>query len=114
MEMKLKKNGQDVPNVTVEDQRLSKPGAPTCNDLSSSTLIGIICGSVAVLIVVVLLVGFVVVSKIRQNTPRSEDYTDLRFQEPNVYMKPLGPEHVTTDGSQSPDGQQTQTYESNE
>ncbi|XP_052804479.1 uncharacterized protein LOC128234338 [Mya arenaria] len=96
----------------VKDQQLSTPSVPTCNDLSTSMLIGIICGSLAVLIVVVVVVGFVVVSKRRQNTPKSEEYTDLQFPEPNLYMKPLGPVHVTIDVSKSPDDQQTQTYDS--
>ncbi|XP_052804488.1 sialic acid-binding Ig-like lectin 7 [Mya arenaria] len=107
-------SAESAVRILVKDQPLSTSGAPTCscNDLSSSTLIGIICGGLAVLIVVVVIVGFVVVSKIRQNTQRSEEYADLHFQEQNLYMQPLGPVHVTSDGSQSPDGQQTQTYES--
>ncbi|XP_052804493.1 uncharacterized protein LOC128234347 isoform X3 [Mya arenaria] len=96
----------------VKDQRLSTPSAPHFNDVSSSMLIGIICGSVAVLIVVILVVAYVIVSKKRQNTPKCEEYTDLQFQEPNLYMQPLGPVYVTSDGSQSTYGQQTQTYDS--
>ncbi|XP_052805609.1 uncharacterized protein LOC128234983 isoform X2 [Mya arenaria] len=73
----------------VKDQRLSTPSAHTCNDVSTSMLIGIVCGILAVLTVVILFVGGVVVSKRRQNTPRSEEYADLHLQDQHLYMQPL-------------------------
>ncbi|XP_052804503.1 uncharacterized protein LOC128234351 isoform X1 [Mya arenaria] len=70
---------------------------------SSSMLIGIICGCLAVLIIVLVAVGCVVLSRRRKKTPTREGSYSVHIQERQPSFQPLGPVYDNLAGSNNGD-----------